>query len=31
VLLRDVPDSGVILDMDPGDYERLLRLTGEGR
>ena len=31
VLLRDVPDEGVILDMDtPADYERLLRLTAEG-
>lgn len=31
VLLRDVPDEGVILDMDtPGDYERLCRLTAAG-
>lgn len=31
VLLRDVPDEGVILDMDtPGDYERLRRLTAAG-
>lgn len=31
VLLRDVPDEGVILDMDtPADYEKLRRLTAAG-